>query len=137
MRSGTALRGLAAGVLAAGIAAPAWAADPCLKADDKAEVTITGVLVKAKFVHPANGTRLEAYVVRLPKLACADLTDMDGKVRRVNRIARIQVSGELDPATFNRLLNKRVTIGGTLFGQHTAYHIAPILIQMKSVDPAR
>jgi hypothetical protein len=34
-------------------------------------------------------------------------------------------------------MNKRVTVGGTLYGQHTAYHIAPILIQMKSIDRAK
>ena len=62
---------------------------------------------------------------------------MDNKKQRVFNIARVQVSGELDQATFNALLNKRVTIGGTLFGQHTAYHIAPILIQMKSVERAK
>jgi hypothetical protein len=75
--------------------------------------------------------------VRLPKPFCADVTDMDKKVQRVDRIGRVQVSGELAERTFKRLLNKRVTVGGTLFGQHTAYHIAPILIQMKSIDRAK
>jgi len=112
------------------------AAQGCLKADDTAEVTITGTLVIVKFKHP-NGTALQAYVVRLPTPVCADVTDMDQKKQRVFNIARVQVSGELDQATFNALLNKRVTIGGTLFGQHTAYHIAPILIQMKSIDRAK
>lgn len=112
------------------------AAQGCLKADDTAEVKITGTLVIVKFKHP-NGTNLQAYVVRLPSPVCADVTDMDSKVSRVDKIGRVQVSGELDERTFKRLLNKRVTIGGTLFGQHTAYHIAPILIQMKSIDPAK
>jgi len=112
------------------------AAQGCLKADDTAEVTITGTLVIVKFKHP-NGTPLQAYVVRLPKVVCADVTDMDQKKQRVFNIARVQVSGELDQATFTALLNKRVTVGGTLFGQHTAYHIAPILIQMKSIDRAK
>lgn len=126
---------LAALLLAAGGASGA-AAQGCLKADDKAEVTITGTLVIVKFKHP-NGTNLQAWVVRLPRQVCADVTDMDDKVHRVEKIGRVQVSGELDVDTFRRLLNKRVTVGGTLFGQHTAYHIAPILIQMKSIDQAR
>jgi hypothetical protein len=126
---------LAALLLAAGGTSGA-AAQGCLKADDKAELKITGTLVIVKFKHP-NGTNLQAWVVRLPKQVCADVTDMDDKVHRVDKIARVQVSGELDERTFKRLLDKRVTVGGTLFGQHTAYHIAPILIQMKSIDQAR
>jgi hypothetical protein len=124
-----------AAVLLAGGASGA-AAQGCLKADDTAEVKITGTLAIVKFKHP-NGTNLQAYVVRLPKPVCADVTDMDKKVQRVDRIGRVQVSGELDERTFKRLLNKRVTVGGTLFGQYTAYHIAPILIQMKSIDRAK
>jgi hypothetical protein len=112
------------------------AAQGCLKADDTAEVKITGTLVIAKFKHP-NGTPLQAYVVRLPKVICADVTDANQRKQRVFNINRVQVSGELDERTFNALLNKRVTIGGTLFGQHTAYHTAPILIQMKSIDAAK
>lgn len=127
---------LAAFFLAAGGASGA-AAQGCLKADDTAEVKITGTLVIVKFKHPGNGSNLQAYVVRLPKQVCADVTDMDKKVHRVAKIGRVQVSGELDERTFKRLLNKRVTVGGTLFGQHTAYHIAPILIQMKSIDQAK
>ena len=125
---------LAALLLAVG--ASGAAAQSCLTADDKAEVKITGTLAIVKFKHP-NGTNLQAYVVQLPKQVCADVTDMDSKVHRVDKIGRVQVSGELDERTFKRLLNKRVTVGGTLFGQHTAYHIAPILIQMKSIDQVK
>ena len=128
---------LLAALLIAGGGASGAAAQGCLKADDTAEVKITGTLVIVKFKHPGNGSNLQAYVVRLPKQVCADVTDMDKKVHRVGRIGRVQVSGELDERTFKRLLNKRVTVGGTLFGQHTAYHIAPILIQMKSIDLAK
>lgn len=126
----------AAALASAALVAGAAAAQGCLKADDKEEVKITGTLAIVKFKHP-NGTPLEAYVVRLPKRACADVTGMDEKKQRVFNIERVQVSGELDERTFAALLGKRVTIGGTLFGQHTAYHIAPILIQMKSIDRAK
>ena len=126
----------AAAFAVAAIAAGPALAQGCFKADDKEEVKITGTLVIVKFKHP-NGTALQAYVVRLPKQVCADVTDMDEKKQRVFNIERVQVSGELDEPTFKALLNKRVTIGGTLFGQHTAYHIAPILIQMKSIERAK
>jgi hypothetical protein len=126
---------LAALLLAAG--ASGAAAQGCLKADDKAEEKITGTLTTVKFVHPGNGSRQQAYVIRLAKPVCADVTDIDNKVQRVNRISRVQLSGELDGQLMKRLMNKRVTVGGTLFGQHTAYHIAPILIQMKSIDRAK
>jgi hypothetical protein len=126
---------LAALLLAAG--ASGAAAQGCLKADDKAEEKITGTLTTVKFVHPGNGSRQQAYVIRLAKPVCADVTDIDNKVQRVNRIGRVQLSGELDGQLMKRLMNKRVIVGGTLFGQHTAYHIAPILIQMKSIDRAK
>jgi hypothetical protein len=113
------------------------AAQSCLKADQNAEEKITGTLTTVKFVHPGNGSRLQAYVLRLAKPVCADVTDLDNKVQRVSKISRVQLSGELDERTINRLMNKRVTVGGTLYGQHTAYHIAPILIQMKSIDRAK
>lgn len=122
--------------LAAAGAAPA-VAQSCLKADDKAEVKITGTLATVKFVHPGNGSRLQAYIVRLPKAVCADVTDMDDKVQRVAKIARVQLAGELDDNAIKALMNKRVTVGGTLFGQHTAYHIAPILISTKSIGRAK
>ena len=129
---------LAALLLAA--AAPASALTPapaCLKADSNAEVTVTGTLALVKFKHPGNGSNLQAYVVRLAKPVCADVTDIDNKIERVNKIARVQLAGELDEKTLKRLMNKRVTVGGTLFGQHTAYHIAPILVQLKSIDPVK
>jgi hypothetical protein len=126
---------LAALLLAA--SASGAAAQTCLKADQNAEEKITGTLTTVKFVHPGNNSRLQAYVVRLAKPVCADVTDLDNKVHRVSKISRVQLSGELDERTINRLMNKRVTVGGTLYGQHTAYHIAPILIQMKSIDRAK
>ena len=126
---------LAALLLAA--CASGAAAQGCLKADDKAEEKITGTLIAVKFVHPGNGSRQQAYVVRLAKPVCADVTDIDNKVQRVNKIGRVQLAGELDEKRIKSLMNKPVTVGGTLFGQHTAYHIAPILIQMKSIDRAK
>ncbi len=127
---------LAAVALATAGAAGAHA-QGCIKADQNAEATVTGTLTVVKFKHPGNGSNLQAYVVRLPKPICADVTDVDSKVQRINRIARVQVAGELDGPTFAKLVNKRVTVGGTFFGQHTAYHITPILVQMKSIDRAR
>jgi hypothetical protein len=129
-----------AALLLAAAATPAAALTPapaCLKADSKAEVKVTGTLSIVKFKHPGNGSNLHAYVVRLPKPVCADVTDLDDKVHRFNNIGRVQLAGELDERTLKKLLNKRVTVGGSLFGQHTAYHIAPILVQLKSIDPAK
>jgi hypothetical protein len=92
------------------------AAQECLKADDKAEAKVTGTLTAVKFIHPGNKSRLQAYVIRLAKPVCADVTDMDSKVQRVNKIGRVQLSGELDERLIKSLMNKRVTVGGTLEG---------------------
>jgi len=125
----------AALLLAAG--ASGAAAQGCLKADQEAEEKVTGILTAVQFIHPGNGSRQQAYVIRLAKPVCADVTGLDNKVFRVNRIGRVQLSGELDSQLIKRLMNKRVTVGGTLYGEHTYYHIAPILIQMKSIDRAK
>jgi hypothetical protein len=129
-----------AALLLAAAAAPASALTPapaCLKADSKAEAKVTGTLSIVKFKHPGNGSNQQAYVVRLPRPVCADVTDIDDKVQRVDKIARVQLAGELNEPTLKKLMNRRVTVGGTLFGQHTAYHIAPILVHLKSIDPAK
>ena len=65
-----------AAVLCAGGASGA-AAQGCLKADDTAEVKITGTLVIVKFKHPGNGSNLQAYVVRLPKPVRMMQMDLD------------------------------------------------------------
>jgi len=48
------------------------------------------------------------------------VNDIDNKVQRVAKITRVQLAGELDARTINGLMAKRVTVGGTLFGQHKA-----------------
>lgn len=117
--------------------ASAASAQTCLKADDKAEAAVTGNLATVRFVHPGNQSRQTAYVINLPTPVCADVTDIDDKVERVNGIRRIQLAGNLDGAKLKRLMGKRVTARGTLFGQHTAYHIAPVLVLLKSLDAAK
>ena len=100
--------------------ASAASAQTCLKADSKAEVTIQGTLTTVNFVHPGNGSRQSAVVVRLANPVCADVTDIDDKIERVRNIARVQLAGEFDVKKARQLMNKRVAAGGTLFGQHSA-----------------
>src|SRR5262249_32015642 len=121
----------------AGLAGSAASAQTCFKADDKAEEAITGTLATVRFIHPGNGSRQTAYVVYLARPACADVTDFDDKVYRVRNIRRVQLAGDFDSATLKRLMGKRVTARGTLYGQHTAYHIAPVLVATKSLDAAK
>jgi hypothetical protein len=130
------MRIAAIALIAVCFAAPA-AAQTCLKADDTAEAAITGTLATVRFVHPGNNSRQTAYVVNLPAPVCADVTDIDDKVQRVADIRRVQLAGELDEKKIRALMGKRVTARGTLFGQHTAYHIAPILVALKSLEAAR
>jgi hypothetical protein len=122
--------------LALSAAAPV-AAQTCLKADSKAVLTLRGTLVSVNYVHPGNQSRQSAVVVRLVRPVCADVTDIDNKVQRVSNIARVQLAGDFDPKNAHRLLNKRVVASGTLFGQHTAYHITPVLLDTKSLHLAK
>ena len=129
-----------AALFLAAAATPAAALTPapaCFKADSKAEVAITGTLATVRFIHPGNGSRQTAYVINLPRPICADVTDGDDKVERVNDIRRVQLAGEFAGKPIKQLMGKRVTTRGTLFGQHTAYHIAPILVDLKSLEAAK
>ena len=119
-------------------AGPAFALTPaCVKADSKAEAAITGTLATVRFTHPGNGSRQTAYVVNLAAPVCADVTSLDDKVERVNNIRRVQLAGDFAGKPIKQLMGKRVTVGCTLFGQMTAYHIAPILVDLKSLEAAR
>jgi hypothetical protein len=134
------MRRLIAVVVLAAAAAPASALTPtpaCLKADSKVEAAVTGTLATVRFIHPGNGSRQTAYVINLPRPLCADVADIDGKVERVNDIRRVQLAGDFAGKPIRQLMGKRVTARGTLFGQHTAYHIAPILVDLKSLDAAK
>jgi hypothetical protein len=123
--------------IAAAAGAPAAGAQTCFRADSEAEAAVTGTLATVRFVHPGNNSRQTAYVINLPRPTCADVTDIDRKVERVNNIRRVQLAGDLDAGTLKRLMGRRVTARGTLFGQHTAYHIAPILVSLKSLEAAK
>jgi hypothetical protein len=127
---------LAASLIAVA-AGSAASAQTCLKADDKVEAAITGTLATVRFIHPGNGSRQTAYVINLPQPVCADVTDIDDKVERVNNIRRVQLAGDFEGKPIKQLMGKRVTARGTLFGQHTAYHIAPILVSLKSLEAAK
>jgi hypothetical protein len=136
--TGAMRRVMASAVLvAAAVAGAAAQAQTCLKADDEAVETIRGTLGTIAFVHPGNGAHLTAYVVRLAAPVCADVTEPDDKVERVRRIARIQLAGDFDAAKVRRLIGKRVVARGTLFGQHTVYHLTPVVMAFKTLDAAR
>ena len=115
----------------------AGAAEACWRADDKTAVRIAGTLAAVAFVHPGNQSRQTAYVIRLAAPACADVTGMDGRVSRVAGIMRVQLAGDLDFARLRALRGKRVAARGTLFPQHTAYHITPVLLLVTAIDAAR
>ena len=82
-------------------------------------------------------SRQTAYVINLAQPICADVTDVDDKVERVNNIRRVQLAGDFEGKPIKQLMGKRVTARGTLFGQMTAYHIAPILVDLKSLEAAK
>ncbi|HEY7607599.1 MAG TPA: hypothetical protein VIF14_00070 [Alphaproteobacteria bacterium] len=124
-------------LMLAAAGAAAASAQTCLKADDKVEAAVTGTLATVRFIHPGNGSRQTAYVVNLARPVCADVTDIDDKVERVSNIRRVQLAGDFAGQPIQQLMGKRVIARGTLFGQHTAYHIAPILVSLKSLEAAK
>jgi hypothetical protein len=99
-------------------------------------VEIEGVLKSGIGHHEAQGEFFYSYLV-LDQPVCVDApkegADGDFSAAPTEKpVGRIQVGGEASqrdlPAD-----GARVTVKGTLFGAHTAWHVEPVLIDAESV----
>jgi hypothetical protein len=109
--------------------APAHAA--CLKAnaDDQAA---EGRLVSGRFTDFA-GRREQAYILQLAMPACLDGEDESDKVERTSRI-HVYASDDKLRRKIGSLVGKAVRVKGNPFGQHTAHHHAPIVMEVSAIE---
>jgi hypothetical protein len=121
---------MAAILSASGLCIDAEAA--CLKANADDQIA-EGRLVIGRFKDFA-GRREDAYILQLRAPACLDGEDEMDRVKRTNRIHVYPEGGKLG-ATMRRLVGKTVRVKGSPFGQHTAHHHAPIVMQVDDIEP--
>jgi hypothetical protein len=108
-------------------------------------VSITGSLIRKTFAGPPNyesvtrGDQPETYwLLRLSRPVCVseDKADPDLNPPRAS-INQIQLV--LDPEVYKSeqsLVGSKVVARGTLFGAHTGHHHTPVLLSVRSMEPA-
>jgi hypothetical protein len=102
---------------------------------EPAVVQVTGILAKGKHEHP-NGTWFNILILKLNEPASIK---GDGAKDSINvsedKITEIQVSS-MDNVILKKLGaldGKKVTLSGTLFHSHTAWHVRELVIMATSV----
>lgn len=113
------------------LSAGAASAD-CLKAGGEDQV-VQGRLAFGRF-QDANLKWEQAYILRLRAPICLD---GDNAYDKIDKTDRVHVFS-MDQAVRRRLrtlIGKQVRARGQPFGQHTAHHHAPIVMQIKTIDP--
>lgn len=113
------------------------ATESCLKADDSTSVEVEGFLGTSPTITLPNGRKYAGYIVMLPKPICATDVFLGGdSLGRVRDIKEVQLTFD-SGLKISHLMGKRVVVTGTAFGQHTAYHIAPLILSVKAITEQR
>ena len=105
-------------------------------------VSLTGIIVTKTFPGPPNyagvkkGDRGEtAWILELDAPVCIDEDKVDSDLNPAQTEIR-EIQLVLTPERHNsykRLLGKRVTANGTLFGAHTGHHRTPVLLTVRTL----
>ena len=100
-------------------------------------VSLTGTLLRRSAVN-VSGQKEVIWVLRLAKPACVNASEGDDFNVKRTRVTDVQLV--LEPEMFAKyrgLIGKKSTARGTLFGEHTAHHFTPVLLdvaEMKRVN---
>jgi hypothetical protein len=112
---------------------------------EPSEVNVTGSLIRKTFAGPPNyesvrkGDRPETYwLLKLSGPVCVSEDKADPDLNPSQAfITQIQLV--LDPELYKSekpLVGSKVVARGTLFGAHTGHHHTPVLLSVKSIEPA-
>ena len=110
---------------------PASAA--CLQANNEDQVA-QGRLLSARITTAAYRLTEQAYLLHLSTSACLEGPDSFDQVEKADRIHVFAI----EPGLRQRLrtfVGKSVVVHGNPFGEHTAHHHAPIVMQISKIDP--
>jgi len=85
-----------------------------------------------------SGQKEVVWILRLAKPVCVNADEAsDFNVER-SRVTDVQLVLEADMfKKYRALLGKKVRAMGTLFGEHTAHHFTPVLLDVTAVELQR
>ena len=118
---------------------------PCLSYEP-AVVKLSGTLARKTFPGPPNyenihrGDRPETYwLLELSQPVCVNEDKSEPSLNPARKgIRTVQLVLTADAyKRYRRLVGKRVVATGTLFGEHTAHHHAPVLLTVKDLAQAK
>jgi hypothetical protein len=125
------LLSVAAGLLVLGSSAQA----ACLKAETDGQIA-EGKLASVVVSVPDYKLKEQAYILTLSTPACLDGTDEYDKVESSTRVHVFS----MDDALRRRLrafVGRTVRVHGSAFGEMTAHHHAPIVMQVTAIESLR
>jgi len=95
--------------------------------------TLTGSISRRTLVN-ASEQKEVVWILHLDKAACVNAgKDNEFDVKR-SRVTDVQLVLDRDMYTkYRKLLGKRVTATGILFGEHTQHHFTPVLLAVKEI----
>jgi hypothetical protein len=111
-----------------------------------AVIELHGTMVRKTFPGPPNyddihkGDRAETYwLLKLDSPVCVDEGKVSPDLNPAQKdIHTVQLVLDEDGyKKYRRLVGKRVVTTGSLFGEITAHHHTPVLLQVKSIEPAK
>ncbi len=104
---------------------------------EPATVTLTGTISRRTFINVSEQKEV-VWILKIAKPIC--LKGDEGSDFNVERSRVSDVQLVLDPEMFGKyrgLLGKKVRATGTLFGEHTAHHFTPVLLDVSEIRPVR
>ena len=100
-------------------------------------VSLVGTLSRRTVVNVSEQKEV-IWILRLARPVC--VTAVEGDDINVKRARVTDVQLVLEPEMFKMyrgLVGKKVRATGTLFGQHTAHHFTPVLLDVAEMEPSR
>lgn len=125
------VRRLIVAVVVTALVGPAASAD-CLKANTPGQ-RAEGRLVSVRITIPVYALKEQAYILQLRTPACLEGTDDYDKVDKAGRI-HVFSTDDAMRKRLRSLVGKNVRVTGDAFGEHTAHHHAPIVLNISAIE---
>ena len=104
----------------------------CLQSE-KSDQVVEGKLTSSRFTTEAYRLSEQAYILRLRVPVCLEGTDAYDKVEKTDRVHVFSTDAALRKR-MRGLVGKNVRVTGSPFGEHTAHHHAPIVLNISAID---
>ena len=114
------------------VCTPAMAQDGCLQSGG-GPYTLTGNLAAGRF-RDAAGRPETALILTLAKPVCMTGAQDEDKVKATTRV-HVFSSDEALHRRLQGMAGRSVTVAGEPFGEHTAHHHAPIVLNVSKIGP--